>query len=137
MSHGFLPWDMPQAGQPLASVVPPVNLRLSQWLYVLSQQEVRNKAPNKNEKRQKVPALCIASWNVQTTTTGLHKNVQQIDHALKLAVIDSIAALQETRQAKSGSLKETEYTFIWQGKVKKTNVSMEWASLRKTCYHQQ
>ena len=72
----------------------------------------------------KLPALCIASWNVSTMTVGLSDDLQQIDAAHKTAIIDAelhrlnidIAALQETRLANSGSLTEKHYTFFWQGK---------------------
>ena len=55
--------------------------------------------------------------------SGLSDNLQQIHDARKTAIIDrelakrniDIAALQETRLAASGSLKEKDYTFFWQG----------------------
>ena len=54
---------------------------------------------------------------------GLSDNLQQVDDARKTAIIDrelakrniDIAALQETRLASSGSLKEKNYTLFWQG----------------------
>ena len=54
---------------------------------------------------------------------GLSDDLQQVENARKTAVIDrelakrniDIAALQETRLASSGSLKEKDYTFFWQG----------------------
>ena len=54
---------------------------------------------------------------------GLSDDLQQIDDARKTAIIDrelgrlniDIAALQETRLPSSGSLKEKEFTFFWQG----------------------
>lgn len=54
---------------------------------------------------------------------GLSDDLQQIDDARKTAIINreltklniDIAALQETRLASSGSIKEKEYTFFWQG----------------------
>lgn len=54
---------------------------------------------------------------------GLSDDLQQIDDARKTAIIDrelkrlniDIAALQETRLPGSGSLKEKDYTFFWQG----------------------
>ena len=57
-------------------------------------------------------------------TTGLSDNIQEIEDARKTAVIDTellrlnidIAALQETRLAESGTLREKNFTFIWQGK---------------------
>ena len=55
---------------------------------------------------------------------GLTEDLQAVDDARKTAVIDrelhrlniDIAALQETRLADSGSLKEEHYTFFWHGK---------------------
>ena len=54
---------------------------------------------------------------------GLSDDLQQVDNARKTAIIDrelsmlniDIAALQETRLPSSGSLKEKDYTFFWQG----------------------
>ena len=54
---------------------------------------------------------------------GLSDDLQQIHDARKTAIIDcelsklkvDIAALQETRLPASGSLKEKDYTFFWQG----------------------
>ena len=56
---------------------------------------------------------------------GLSDNIQEIDDARKTAVIDTellrlkvdIAALQETRLAESGTLRENNYTFFWRGKA--------------------
>ena len=56
--------------------------------------------------------------------TGLSENLRQINDSRKTAVINDelkrlnvdIATLQETRLADSGSLKENDYTFYWQGK---------------------
>lgn len=55
---------------------------------------------------------------------GLAADLQQIDDARKTKIIDrelarlniDVAALQETRLAESGSLRESDYTFYWQGK---------------------
>ena len=56
--------------------------------------------------------------------TGLTDNLKDISDARKTAVIDKelarlgvdIATLQETRLADSGTLREKDYTFYWQGK---------------------
>ena len=56
--------------------------------------------------------------------TGLSENLRQINDSRKTAVINDelkrlnvdIATLQETRPADSGSLKENDCTFYWQGK---------------------
>jgi len=58
-------------------------------------------------------------------TTGLTENLQEMSDARKTAVINNellrlqvdIATLQETRLADSGSLRERDYTFFWQGKA--------------------
>ncbi|CAE1313549.1 unnamed protein product [Acanthosepion pharaonis] len=55
---------------------------------------------------------------------GLADDIQQIDDARKTAVIDrklsrlgiDIACLQETRLADSGSIRETNNSFFWQGR---------------------
>ena len=55
---------------------------------------------------------------------GLSDDLQQINDCRKTAVIDSelrrlnidIAALQETRLAADGMLRENDYTFFWQGR---------------------
>ena len=57
-------------------------------------------------------------------TTGLSASVQAIKDSRKTAVINEelkrlnvdIATLQETRLADSGTLKEKDYSFFWQGK---------------------
>ena len=57
--------------------------------------------------------------------TGLSENLQDLEDSRKTAVISSelmrlnvdIAALQETRLPDTGSIKERDYTFYWQGKV--------------------
>ncbi len=56
--------------------------------------------------------------------TGLSNNLQNISDSRKTAVINDelkrlnvdIATLQETRLADSGSLKEKDYAFFWQGR---------------------
>ena len=81
-------------------------------------------APGNSKTRKKHPALRFASWNVRTMCPGLTPNPQQIDDARKTAVIDrelsrlnvDIAALQETRLADNGTIREANYTFYWQGK---------------------
>ena len=57
-------------------------------------------------------------------TPGLSSDPNEIDDARKTAVINSelfrlnvdIAALQETRLAELGTLRERDYTFVWKGK---------------------
>ena len=57
-------------------------------------------------------------------TTGLSASLQDIKDSRKTTVIDDelkrlnvdIATLQETRLADSGTMKEKDYTFFWQGK---------------------
>ena len=58
-------------------------------------------------------------------TTGLSTDLEHIDDARKTAVINNellrlqvdIAALQETRLADTGTIKEKDYTFFWRGKA--------------------
>lgn len=55
----------------------------------------------------------------------LSEDLQEIDDARKTAVINTelcrlqldIVALQETRLSASGTLREEDYTFFWQGKA--------------------
>ena len=78
-----------------------------------------------NHKRnyQKRPVSKLGCWNVQIMTTGLSASLQDIKDSRKTAVINDelkrlnvdIATLQETRLADSGTLKEKDYTFFWQG----------------------
>ncbi len=59
-------------------------------------------------------------------TTGLSNDMLNISDVRKTAIINNellrlkvdIAALQETRLADAGCLKEADYTFFWQGKTK-------------------
>ena len=83
-----------------------------------------NPAPrNKKTKDKKTPALRLASWNVRTMCPGITADLQLIDDARKTAIIDrelarlniDIACLQETRLPESGTIKECNYTFFWQG----------------------
>ena len=56
--------------------------------------------------------------------TGISDDLREVDDTRKTAIIDreltklniSIAALQETRLASSGSLREKNYTFFWKGR---------------------
>ncbi|CAE1258108.1 unnamed protein product [Acanthosepion pharaonis] len=65
----------------------------------------------------------LGAWNGRTLRPGLADDIQQIDDARKTTVIDKehsrlgtdITCLQETRLADSGSIRETNYTFFWQG----------------------
>ena len=84
-----------------------------------------NPKPGKYSKNEtNTPTLRIVSWNVKTISTGLTEDLKAIDDVRKTAIKDSellslnvdIAALQETRLPDSGSLKEENYTFFWQGK---------------------
>ena len=80
--------------------------------------------PNNQGSTRRRPALIPGSWNVRTMLTGLTKDIRDNDGLRKTAVISreldrlnvDIAALQETRLAGCGSLKEKEYTFFWQGR---------------------
>ncbi|XP_063586344.1 craniofacial development protein 2-like [Penaeus indicus] len=70
------------------------------------------------------PKLKLGCWNVRTMLPGISEDLQTISDVRKTAVINKellrlqidIAALQETRLADSGILKESDYTFFWQGK---------------------
>ena len=62
----------------------------------------------------------FASWNVRSMCPGLSDDLRQIDDLRKTAVsrlnVD-IDALQETRLAANGTLREKDYTFYWQGRA--------------------
>ena len=86
----------------------------------------RNYRTRQQQKtQQKRPALKLGSWNVRTMLTGLSENLQDISDTRKTAVINNelkrltvdIAAIQETRLADSGMLKEKDFTYYWQGKT--------------------
>ena len=69
-------------------------------------------------------ALKLGTWNVRTMTPGLSEDNQRVSDVRKTLVINNelgrlqvdIAALQETRLADTGKLREKDYTFFWQGK---------------------
>ena len=62
--------------------------------------------------------------------TGLSTNLQTISDVQTTAIINNellclqidITPLQETWLAESGCLRESDYTFFWQGKKKKEDV---------------
>ena len=74
-------------------------------------------SPDKH-KRKKRPTLKLGSWNVRTMTTGM--DPENINDARKTAIINNellrlkvdIAALQETRLAGQGSIKEKKNYFL-------------------------
>ena len=90
-------------------------------LAVSAKSKLQNESPDKH-KRKKRPTLKLGSWNVRTMTTGI--DTENISDARKTAIINNellrlkvdIAALQETRLAGQGSIKENDYTFFWHGK---------------------
>ena len=66
----------------------------------------------------------MGTWNIRTMTPGFNgKDLSKTSELRKSFTIDKelcrlkvdIAALQETRLAESGSVKENNYTFYWQG----------------------
>ena len=77
-----------------------------------------------HSKKKNSPQMRFATWNVRTMRTGLNDNLLELTDNRKTAVIErellrlniDIAALQETRLAGSGTLREKEYTFFWRGK---------------------
>ena len=92
-----------------------------------SEEQTVNPAPGRTKQRNKnkEPALRLATWNVRTMCPGLSHVLQQVDDARKTAIINDelkrlkihIAALQETRLASNGCIRESDYTFFWQGKA--------------------
>uniref|UniRef100_A0A2C9M4D3 Endonuclease/exonuclease/phosphatase domain-containing protein n=1 Tax=Biomphalaria glabrata TaxID=6526 RepID=A0A2C9M4D3_BIOGL len=77
------------------------------------------------KKKKRSSTLKLGMRNVRTLQTGLNENLPDIEDARKSAIINDelsrlkvdIAALQETRLADSGLIKEKDYTFFWQGKA--------------------
>ena len=118
----------PQAGQPPANqVLSRHGLLSSVGAWGLGQNPKCSSttyAPSKKRPTRKRPTLKLGCWNVRTLTPGLSQDLQEINDARKTAVINNelrrlnvdIATLQETRLADSGTLKEKDYTFFWQGK---------------------
>ena len=72
----------------------------------------------------KKTSLKLGCSNVRTMITGLSASLQDIKDSRKTAVINDelkrlnvdIAALQETRHADPGALKEKDYILFWRGK---------------------
>ena len=70
-----------------------------------------------------VNVLKIGIWNIQTMLRGLDSMDIQNGELRKTMIIDEelarhrvdVAALQETRLPGCGSLRESDYTFYWQG----------------------
>ena len=68
--------------------------------------------------------MTLGCWNVRTIKTGRSANLQDINDSRKTAVISDelrrlnvdIATLHRKRPQVSGTLKEKDYTFFWQGK---------------------
>ncbi len=87
---------------------------------------LQKSAPGKNSKipEERCPVLKRGSWNVWTITPGLSENLQGTNDVWKTAIINNkllrlrmdMAALEETRLADSGILKEKEFTFFWHWK---------------------
>ena len=107
----------------------PTTGHLPHWVH--GDQDISNKwtvtaAPSNYKRSTKKPALRFGCWNVCTMMTGLSTDLQTISDVWKTAIINNellclqidIAALQETRLAESGCLRESDYTFFWQGRKK-------------------
>ena len=107
----------------------PTTGHLPHWVH--GAQDISDKwtvtaAPNNYKRSTKKPALRFGCWNVCTMMTGLSTDLQTISDVWKTAIINNellclqidIAALQETQLAESGCLRESDYTFFWQGKKK-------------------
>ena len=89
----------------------------------------QRKTQIRNQERNLNIHLRLGSWNVRTMCPGFTAdpdcNLQRQGATRKTALIDrelaklavDVAALQETRLAESGSIKEQNYTFFWMGKA--------------------
>ncbi|XP_055901527.1 uncharacterized protein LOC129928949 [Biomphalaria glabrata] len=92
-----------------------------------SEKQAQRQCTSRHEekKRKRSSTLKLGTWNVRTLQTGLNENLPDIEDVRKSAIINDelsrlkvdIAALQETRLADSGSIKEKDYSFFWQGKA--------------------
>jgi len=119
----------PKLGSPQPVGCCPTTVCFLHWVHgnqEPSEPQTATIAPGNNKKtQQKRPALKLRSWNVRTMLTGLSENLQDISDTRKTAVINNelkrlnvdIAAIQETRLADSGVLKEKDFTYYWQGKT--------------------
>ena len=69
-------------------------------------------------------SFLFGCWNVRRMLNGITNDLKSISDAHKTAFLNQelptlnsdIAALQETRLADSGNLRESQYTFFWKGK---------------------
>uniref|UniRef100_A0A2C9LH76 Endonuclease/exonuclease/phosphatase domain-containing protein n=1 Tax=Biomphalaria glabrata TaxID=6526 RepID=A0A2C9LH76_BIOGL len=118
----------PQAGQPPANKVLSRHACLPRFgTQNRTKYESRHKpnVPVDMKKKKRSFTLKLDTWNVRTLQTGLNENLPDIEDVRKSAIINDelsrlkvdIAALQETRLADSGSIKEKDYSFFWQGKA--------------------
>ena len=107
----------------------PATGHLPHWVH--GAQDISDKwtvtgAPNNYKRSTKKMALRFGCWNVCTMMTDLSTDIQTISDVQKTAIINSelfcfqidIAALQETQTAEFRCLRESDYTFFWQGKKK-------------------
>ncbi|XP_033111734.1 uncharacterized protein LOC117112703 [Anneissia japonica] len=77
-----------------------------------------------SKKKQKCEIFQLGSWNVRTMCPGMNEHILMTENIRNSALIDreldkrhiDIAALQETRLAGTGSIREVNYTFYWHGK---------------------
>ena len=89
-----------------------------------SDMESKNGTP-KNAPVSAKSCLKIGTWNIRTLLPGSNTQLTKLTDVRRTAVIDmelarlnlDIVALQETRFPESGSLREKNYTFFWQGKA--------------------
>ena len=107
----------------------PATSHLLHWVHRargISNKWTATAAPNNYKRSTKRPALRFGCWNVCTMMTGLPSDLQIISDIQKTAIIKNkllclqidITALQETRHTESRCLRESDYTFFWQGKKK-------------------
>ena len=120
---------LPQAEQPSANKVLSHHCHLTHWVH--GDQDISDKwtvtgAPNNYKRSTKKPKLRFGCWDVHTMMTCLSTDLQSISDVWKTAIINrgilhlqiKIDALQVTWFTESGCLRESEYTFLWQGKKK-------------------
>uniref|UniRef100_A0A2C9KIE6 Endonuclease/exonuclease/phosphatase domain-containing protein n=1 Tax=Biomphalaria glabrata TaxID=6526 RepID=A0A2C9KIE6_BIOGL len=118
----------PQAGQPQPIRCCPVMPVFLVWVHedrTKSEKQAQSQCTSRHEEKKSSSTLKLGTWNVRTLQTGLNEKLPDIEDVRKSAIINDklsrlkvdIAALQETRLPDSGSIKEKDYSFFWQGKA--------------------
>ena len=108
-------------------------------LRVKTDKRFDNFAPSIKNRKMKTPALKMGTWNVRTMTPGFSDDLLEISDARKTAAIDielsrlrmDIVALQETRLAGSGSVRERDNAY-WNSAATTVSASQIHSSTRSS-----